>query len=299
MHEIELQGLDGSNLVAFLAALGTLRVLTLAEPEAKVKISWRDRGFWTPVLHHSRIATEGELVEALATQVCGENTVNPTCSIGSDLNFPAAEFRQLLLSAWNESDRQQLDFLCAFGSEFIGSGPKREQMSDTEFRTMSGAGHQHFLGTMVQLGRETTPVHPYSSLFQSWDYSDEKPNLRWDPADYRPHALRAVNPSGDPIRTMRGANRLAVEALPFFPTFPWRRQLRTVSFEDRNGKASITWPIWVPPVTAVSILSLLALASTQAADVAPLNARGIAQLFRAERFTDGKFRNFTPSRPLL
>src|SRR5471032_875621 len=32
MCEIELTGLDGSNLLAYLAALGTLRVLTLAEP---------------------------------------------------------------------------------------------------------------------------------------------------------------------------------------------------------------------------------------------------------------------------
>ena len=32
MHEIELVGLDGGDLLGYLAALGTLRVLTLAEP---------------------------------------------------------------------------------------------------------------------------------------------------------------------------------------------------------------------------------------------------------------------------
>jgi hypothetical protein len=303
MHVIELPGLDGSNLLAFLAALGTLRVLTLAEPDATVKMSWRDRGFWMPVVHHSRIGDAKTLVDTLADRVCGEQTVNPACCIGSDLSFPAAEYAEFLRTAWNQDDREQLAFLAALGSEFVRTGPKKEQMADTEFRTMSGAGHQHFLGTMVQLARESKAQHLYSSLFVAWTYEDERPNLRWDPADYRPHALRAENPSGDPIRTMRGANRLATEALPFFPTFPRRRGLRTLSFEDRDGHATITWPVWSSPVGAASISALLGLSCVQCTSERDsereMRSRDIVQLFRAKRFTDGKFRNFSPSRLLL
>ena len=51
MCEIELKGLDGSNLLAYLAALGTLRVLTLAEPGRDVRMRWVDRGYWMPVVH--------------------------------------------------------------------------------------------------------------------------------------------------------------------------------------------------------------------------------------------------------
>ena len=39
-----LTGLDGANPLAFLAALGTLRGLTLAWPERRVRLSWTLRG---------------------------------------------------------------------------------------------------------------------------------------------------------------------------------------------------------------------------------------------------------------
>ena len=59
MREIELVALDGGNLLGYLAALGTLRVLTLAEPESDVRMSWVDNGSWRPVVHHSRLGRGG------------------------------------------------------------------------------------------------------------------------------------------------------------------------------------------------------------------------------------------------
>ena len=79
-------------------------------------------------------------------------------------------------------------------------------MTDTAFRTMSGAGHQHFLGFMRELAVHTTADQLRRALLSRWDYADSRPSLRWDPADYRPHALRADDPSTDPIKTMRGAD---------------------------------------------------------------------------------------------
>jgi len=38
MYEIELVGIDGANLLGYLAALGTLRTLTLADPGAEVRM---------------------------------------------------------------------------------------------------------------------------------------------------------------------------------------------------------------------------------------------------------------------
>ncbi len=237
MHEIRLSGLDGSNLLGYLAALGTLRVLSMGQDGAEVRMGWSQSGAWTPVVQHSTTPTADGLLKVLEKRVCGGDSLNPAWSIGSDLTLRTGEFRQCLLKFLAECSKTQratVDFLAAFGSEAIGSGPKREQMSDTEFRTMSGAGHQHFLGFMKELAESTSREHLQRALFEQWDYADERPSLRWDPADYRPHALRAEDPSGDPIKTMRGANRLAVEALPLFPTVPNGRQLRTIGFEDRN-----------------------------------------------------------------
>jgi len=292
MNEIVLKGLDGSNLLAFLAALGAFRVLTRAEPDQRVQMSWRDLDWWTPVIHHSRIASEEALVETVTQTL----SLNPACRIGPDLVFSREEFADVLKDALNRDDRNELAFLAALGSEFIGSGPKKAQMTDTEFRTMSGAGHQHFLGFMQELAESTEPSHIEKALFASWDYSDDRPSLRWDPVDYRPHALRADDPSKAPIRTVRGANRLAIEALPLFPTFPRGRSLETVAFVEFDGESTVQWPIWTEPLKLPTVESLLGFDWS----VPTLStAFGVAQRFRSARFTEGKYRNFAPSRAIL
>jgi hypothetical protein len=103
---------------------------------------------------------------------------------------------------------------------------------------------------------------------------------------------------------MRGANRLAIEALPLFPTVPIGRQIRTVGFQDRNGETEITWPIWSEPLRVETVASLLAAAEIQAGEIqkgerSSLARRNIVQVFRAKRFTEGKYRNFSPARTLM
>lgn len=298
MHEIELKGLDGGNLLAYLAALGTLRVLTLAEPEVEIRLNWVERGWWTPVVHHARVATGEELLEALAARVCGEETIEPAWTIGEDLTLRLEDFREHLkraaLSATPEH-RATADFLAAFGSDAFGSGSKKDQIVDTDFRTMSGAGHQHFLGFLKELARETSGEHLRRALLEPWAYGDGRPSMRWDPADYRPHALRAVDPSGDPIRTMRGANRLAIEALPLFPTVPGGRKLSTVAFSGRKEDLEVRWPVWTELLELNTVACLVA--SGEAATDGRL--RGIAQVYAARRFTEGKYRNFSPARAVV
>jgi len=301
MYEIELVGLDGGNLLGYLAALGTLRVLTLAEPRAEVRMRWADKEWWVPVVCHSRVATQDDLIGALAQRVCGRSSINPAWDIGNDLTLAMADFRAHLEKACasGPAERGAADFLAAFGSDALGSRSKKGQISDTEFRTMRGAGHQHFLGVMRELAEGTAAEHLRRALLGPWDYADGRPSLRWDAADYRPHALRAEDPSGDPIRTMRGANRLAVEALPLFPTVPERAVLRTVGFKDRDAGTEVTWPIWSEPLSLNVVASLLACEDIQEAGHSTVARRGVAQVFRAKRFTDGQYRNFSPARALL
>jgi hypothetical protein len=299
MHEMELTGLDGSNLLGYLAALGTLRVLTLAEPGAEVRMRWEDNRCWRPILCHSRIGTGEELIGALGERVCGAPSIDPAWEIGKDLTLTCVEFRKHLdeqASRSQSTQRNAADFLVAFGSDVFG---KKEQMSDTGFRTMSGAGHQHFLGFMRELAVGTEAEHIKCAVLEQWAYADGRPSLRWDPADYRPHALRAEDPSDDPIRTMRGANRLAVEALPLFPTAPERGRLRTVGFADRERETELTWPIWTDDLGVNAVRSLLASEEVQDADRATMIRRGVGQVFRARRFTDGKYRNFSPAKAML
>ena len=175
-------------------------------------------------------------------------------------------------------------------------------MSETEFRF--GAGQQRFLEFMRELAEITTADQIRRALFELWDYEDDRPAMRWDPADYRPHALRAENPSGDPVRTMRGANRLAVEALPLFPTAACAgRKVRTVGFMERKGRREITWPIWSEPLDLDTVKALLASAEIQEDEPErrAMTSRKVAQAFRAWKFKEkgGRYRNVTPARALL
>jgi hypothetical protein len=306
MHEVELAGLDGGNLLGFLAALGTLRVLTGSQPHADVRMCWVDHGFWTPIIHHSRLNTASALIEELAQRICGDLSINDAWKISDDLTLAKSEFRKCMESEAlkaTPNHRSTVDFLAAFGTDVFGSGVKKEQMSDTEFRTMSGAGHQHFLGYMKELAKLTTISHIRRALLEQWDYSDDKQSLRWDPADYRPHALRSLDPSKDPIKTMWGANRLAIEALPLFPVTVTDRRARTQGFQLRDGESEITWPLWIDALDLATTFSLLAMRELQQDDVASavptFASRGISQVFRAQRFTEGKYRNFTPAKALL
>ncbi len=101
---------------------------------------------------------------------------------------------------------------------------------------------------------------------------------------------------------MWGANRLAIEGLPLLPVMPGERQLETTGFRTGGSKGTFwTWPIWTVPVALDTLRSLLALQELQGnfIDRAQLEKRGIEEVFRSQRLTTGKFRNFTRGTPAL
>ncbi len=312
---ILLRGLDGSNPLAFLAALGTLRTLTLALSDETVKMSWDQHdGAWRPRVWCS-LSNDGDALIAKINDAVSQAADRASFTIGDNLNLPAGDFRHHLLESLKKLDtamtptaRIDADFLAAFGSDAIVNDDG--SMQDTALRTMSGAGHQHFLKFFRELVAKTDADHLRRALFLKWDYADEGRgmNLRWDPADDRRYALRWDDPSTDPSKTMRGANRLAIETLPLLPTLPTANGLATTAFAGRGARDTFfTWPIWTPPLNADVTRSLLAGVSRLRLDEGDkLNeparraiaeqraALGIASLFTSARITTGKFRNFTP-----
>ena len=100
---------------------------------------------------------------------------------------------------------------------------------------------------------------------------------------------------------MRGANRLAIEALPWLPTFPCDGDVRTRGFRRRTQRdLDFTWPIWDGWLGADTVRSLLGLAELY--EDRPcrrdLEARGIAEVFRSRRI-EGYYRNFAPATACL
>jgi hypothetical protein len=169
---------------------------------------------------------------------------------------------------------------------------------------MSGAGHQDFLAVARNIVSNTTLHHLEKALFQPWQYDDpvEKQTMRWDPTDDIRYALRWRNPSGDPVRkkrgTVLGANRLAIEGLPLLPTIPIGSVLYTTGFTGQNSRDTFwTWPIWQDPLPLDLVRSLLALRDLQLPEPPrrKLTVMGIVEVYRSQRLTIGKFRNFAPA----
>lgn len=306
MTELALRGLDGANSLAFLTALGALRITSERWREDNASMYWlpADSG-WQPCVTVKSDITIIDWIAGLNDSL-REMIKHPALSLADDLTLSCADFRDAALVARDKSsstNRSQTDFLAAFGSEAIESeqnGKKTGRISDTALRTMSGAGHQHLLGFMRALVEITRTDDLHSALFCNWSYTDPGPSLRWDPIDDRRYALRWREPSGDAVKTVRGANRLAIEALPLLPTMPMQGRLQTTAFTQRKGKGVFwTWPIWSAPATLDIVRSLLSLSELQQEDPDryELNAVGVTEIYRCQRITQGKYRNFTPARP--
>lgn len=300
---ILLRGIDGSNPLGFLAAVGTLRAATCASPSSNWHLQWQMcDGTWTPKLLGHDSFSEDDLIELLMPTLTRTKD-QPALTFAENLNVSCEEFRAVTeraQAAATLTDRDEADLVAAFGCESLPISRKDSTIQDTALRTMSGAGHQHFLGSMLELARTTRPDHLRASLLLPWQYADERPNLRWDPVDDRRYALRWNEPSGDPVRTMRGANRLAVEALPLFPTAAGERRLQTTGFSQRRGEGVLfTWPIWNVPLNIDTVRSVLSLPELQEPrpDRDELSAMGIVEVYRSERITRDKYRNFTAAIP--
>ncbi len=313
MSEFRFSGVAANNLLGFMAALGTLRTATLAWPESRARMYWNTtEGVWTPQLILAIEISHESLIAGLHLQLQKSRGLE-AFALGDDLKLPVADYRDALVHAQKNALPQlrcNIDFLAALGSDVVQSrlnGKPTGQIADTAFRTMSGAGHQHFLGTIRTFITDTTETHLDKALFQAWLYDDplEKHSLRWDPIDDIRYALRWDNPSGDRERktggSMWGAYRLAIEALPLFPAQPVGDRLETTGFVKDKGKPlQLTWPVWNAAIGLYEVLSLLSSQAlvAEVPDRSQLTARGVVDVFRCERITRDKYRNFTTAWPV-
>jgi len=296
-NELLLPGLDGSNPLAFLAALGTWRITDKCYPGTRMR--WTSHGgHWSPVLSFPKQKPE-DFVERLHERL-QEMHDHEVFTFTQNLKLKPIEFKHQACKAverfHEESDPISVTFLAAFGSEVTVN--EQCDIQDTAFRTMSGAGHQHFIKTMNDVARLTSLQQIDDTLFNVWSYREEKAGFRWDPSEDKRYALAWQNPSQDTTMTQRGANRLAVEALPLFPTAPMGEHLETTGFRGHRSHDTFwSWPLWDASINIETVRSILALreVTEEEPDAETLNGRGIVAVFRSQRITTGKFRNFTPA----
>ncbi len=294
-YSLPLSGIDGSNPLGFLAALGAFLVVSTYHDD-DITLHWeRLRGAWRPVLKKFTIENgEDQLLDLLVESLRCSDAEHPALRLAESVDSNGARnvFRQACANASKEN-RKDADWLSCNGSDIVNADVISQlQTTRRDYHAINVRG----------LLSNTTRDHLRRSLFHPWDYSDPIAgvSLHLEPREDRRHAYQWHMPSGDPTRKssggMIGANRLALEAWPLFQSLPAGDKVTTVGFlGTRASNTRFFWPIWDRPISLSVLLSLLGYRGLklQAEDPGNLKEIGIRVIYCCSRILVGKTPNLT------
>ncbi len=288
MRPIPLSGLDGSNPLGFLAALGLLRVLDArSSATERPRLSWVDEGRWRPVLHlHDNAADPVEqVIEDLNSwRDAPELGLHYTDKTGEeevyDLKAPPGVFRAFACrarEAATPSNRRLADFAAAYATDVAVDGTGSTKPTALHFTS----GQQKFVEMVRDIAAGVNAADIRETV-TSWNYTSPLPVLRWDVAGERIYALSASDPSKQKAQGVPGANWLAFQALPLFPCFPVGRRVITTGFLGSGNDFRFTWPLWAPPASLAALRSLLAMPGLDRMPPDERKLRGIIAVLRSQ-----------------
>ena len=261
MNETRLTGLEGTNPLGFLAALG-VQVAFAGEDE-------QPRLWWSEDLTPRAVVDEGFTVERIVDQALSflvrweeSPAVNPRRPDGSampkgnELKLGPSDIRDYLrLSLADHGDD---DSSGALMSALVAEGSLDKQGVAKPSDLYFVAGQQKFLDTTRKILRGTTREDIISGLVGPWNYTSELPSLGWDVVDDRVYALRANNPGPEKKLTNPGPEALAVLGLSLHPVFAGRERTLTQGCSGSWKAGHYSWPLWRRPATLHAVRSLLA-----------------------------------------
>lgn len=313
---LKLDALDGSNPLAFLAALGALRVLSRVFPEQNIGLAWEQRlGAWRPALITAKPMDELTVVKALyenclkldamfsrellaVSEVTGPKNKKGEAGYKDKLKFPIQALRAFCQASVILTP-EAAEFAATWAGETAITGDEGAELA-RRTRFDFTAGQQAFIKMIRDLRRVCTLEDLRNSLFIGWRYSTAATSMRWDTQDEkRQYALQAVDPtngSQNPTTADIGANFLAVEGLSMFPLVPdrWASQ-------PGFGRESWRWPIWKMSLSVDTVRSLLTLPFADSAEWPDRHrqAIGVPLVFESNIVQpSGRYRCFTPARSL-
>jgi len=295
MDDVTLTGLEGTNPLSLLAALGVLAASATGRPESR--LCWRYEGGWWPILT-SKYSAIDDLLEQLDEdrRSCSDD---PALSLEydgkRDLKPSPARFRDLLLDLSRNATaetRRSIDWASAFATDVAVDNNGNTKPTALHFT----AGQQQFLQMAVELRDKVTKEDLREALIGPWQYRRPLPVMGWDATSSRDYALRATDPSTDKKRGVPGADWLAIRGLTFFPTMPQGNRVLTTACVGGWKDGRFIWPLWTVPLSASVIRSLLcgnvwSLTNEERA------ARGIGAVFSSgiKRSDQGGYGSFEPA----
>jgi hypothetical protein len=303
MPRLVLAGLDGGNPLAFLAALGVLAIAARQTRETRVLWVCAD-GRWRPVIHGVE-EDEDRFIQALLAGL--ELDESKPFSMQRELPFGVGDFVAALNTAVERDDplrRRLSDLLAGLGTD--GVVDEKGRFADTALRMVRSkdAAGQGLLAYAMNMRKLIDGPALRRALFEKWRYEDSGFALRWDPIEDDRYGLRWYDPGTSSnakfaLRTMQGANVLALEGLALLPVQPGRRSAVTTGFGTLAGRREyFTWPIWDVAIGVDVVRSLLALEDLQTPvpDRGSLACRGVVDVYRSERIAPNKYyKNFSPA----
>lgn len=295
MHDVVLKGLDGSNPLGLLAALGVLEGATDSVSDARM--SWHYEGGWRPVLTSTH-ADLDMLIERLDTdrRRCIDD---PALSLKyqgrRDLKPPPGGFREYLVQLAGEAtaaSRRSVDWASAFATDVAVDNNGNTKPTAQHFT----AGQQQFLQMVMDLVNKVTMDDLREVLAGPWKYERSLPVMGWDATSSRDYALRATDPSTDKKLGVPGADWLAIRGLIFFPTVSRGSRVMTTGCVGGWKNGRFRWPLWTVSVNALVIHSLLR-QDVEGMTQQERKARGIGEVFTSgiKRSNQGGYGSFEPA----
>lgn len=300
MIQHTLTGLDGSNPLGFLAALGVLRVLHARGHEPR--LAWSLRGTWTPLLD---VAIDREaLVNSLdedRARWAGELALQLSYDKGGgdgairDLKPRPEDLRRWLARLLKEGSAESLALSAVFFAETAVDNNGNIKPTALHFT----AGQQQFLAMANDLQARVEPDDLVEAMWGPWTYQRELPVLGWDNSASRDYALRASDPSKEKKAGVPGADWLALRGLAFLPVMPRGARVLTPGASGGWKTGAWTWPLWTVALQADTVGSLMTLPDLSGLSSSARAARGIGAVFTSgiRRTDQGGYGSFKPSKP--
>lgn len=300
---LELQGLVGSNPLAFLAALGVLGAVNRQAPELGARLSWTDA-----IVPRARLDGVSHLNDLVA--LLDEDRRAWTSSLilasGPD-GIPIADVKpdEVGIRSWAErvaavttrANRRDADAFQALLAEYALAGKNDAKPTLLHFT----AGQQKFLTMVRELGERVKPENFVETLVGPWRYESRLPVLGWDSRGERIYALRGTDPSKDKKLGVPGADWLAFAGLAQLPSAKnggvGRDQMLTTGCRGTWKSGSFHWPLWSCPLSLPVVRSLLAYDGLPEEPSAVRSKRGVFRVLEApiRRSDQGGYGSFGPA----
>ncbi len=323
---VRLPGLDGSNPLGFLAALGVLRTLDYAargRHRPLPRLRWVEAGYWQAEIQGEADVGLDDVIAAiledkaswaddpalmLAYDSTGNELLDPRAGsqgVVRDLKPRPAGMRLFLERLVVRAEDPDLGFAHRLAVQrsletagFYGSEVVQDNNGNTKpFALHFSAGQQTFLKAVAQLQGGIGEADIAEALSGPWRGASKLPSMSWDATVARIYALRASDPSGEKRGSNPGADWLAFIGLGFLSAVPHRGALFTTGVRGGWKNGLFTWPVWTPSLTGRVVRSLLALQDLQGVSIRERAIRGIGAVFssRITRSEQGGYGGFSPA----